>query len=71
MEGLINRTLLIEGEAGVDLSGDLSWDDLEDLASELDEETVKGSIDLSVDIATMLLAVDNRPVDDRCVLCLL
>lgn len=64
MEGLINRTLLVKGEAGIDLSGDLSWDDLENLASELDEETVKGSIDLGVDIAAMLLAVGNGTVDD-------
>lgn len=57
---------------GVDLGGNLSWDNLEDLLSELDEEAVEGSIDLGVDVrSTVLLAVSDGNVHKLGVLRLL
>ena len=71
MKGLVNGSLGVEGETGIDLSGDLSWDNLQDLLSELDEETVKSGIDLVVDGATVLLSVLDGGINKWCVLLLL
>jgi hypothetical protein len=57
VQGLVDGSLGIEGEAGVDLGGHLAGDDLEDLAAELDEETVQGAVDLLVEGLTLRLAV--------------
>lgn len=70
-EGLLDGDILVEGEAGVDLSGDLAGDDLEDLAAELDEQVVEGDVDLLVDVLAVLLAVRNSVVDELGVLGLL
>ena len=51
--GLLNGSLGIEGEAGVDFGRDLARNDLQNLLAELDEETVKSSIDLLVDAAAL------------------
>lgn len=59
VEGLIDRGLGVEGEAGVDLGGDAAGDDLKDLSAELDQETVESRVDL---LAAMLLSV----VDGHC-----
>lgn len=57
MQGLVDAGLCVEREAGIDLCGDLAGDDLEDLLAELDEETVKGGINLGVDVLAGLLGL--------------
>lgn len=71
VQGLVDRGLGVEGEAGVNLGRDLAGDDLEDLLAELDQETVQRSIDLIVDRAALLLGVGNGVVDELGVLGLL
>lgn len=72
MQGLVNGTLGGEREAGVNLGGDTSWNNLEDLLSELDEEAVEGSIDLGVDVrSTVLLSVSDGNIHKLGVLGLL
>jgi len=48
VQGLFNRPLGIKREPGIDLSGHLSRDNVQDLLSELDQETVEGGIDLLI-----------------------
>lgn len=55
MEGLVNTSLGIEGEASINLGGDLAGDNLEDLLAEFNQEIVQGSIDLGVKALTGLL----------------
>lgn len=66
-----DRGLGVEGEAGIDLSRDLSGDELEDFLAELDKEVVEGGIDLVIDAAALGLAVGNGSVDERGVVGLL
>lgn len=70
-EGLLDGDVLVEGETGVNLSGDLAGDDLQDLATELDEQVVEGDVDLLVDVLAVLLAVRDSLVDELGVLGLL
>lgn len=70
-EGLGNGGLGVEGETGVDLGGDLAGNDLENLLTELDEEVVKGAVNLVVDRATGGLAELDSSVDELGVLGLL
>jgi hypothetical protein len=70
-EGLLDGDILVEGEAGVDLSGDLAGDNLQDLGTETDEQVVKGHVDLLGDILAVLLAVGDSLVDELGVLGLL
>ena len=49
VQSLVDRGLGVEGETGIDLSGDLARDDFENLLAEFDEETVQSGIDLLVD----------------------
>jgi hypothetical protein len=71
VEGLVDRGLCAERESGIDLSGDLAGDDLEDLLAELDEEVVKSRVDLLVDGATLGLGLGDRSVEEGSVLGLL
>jgi hypothetical protein len=71
VQSLINGGLGVEGEGGVDLSGDLAGDDLENLLAELNQEAVEGVVDLAVDVATLLLAVLNGAINEGGVLGLL
>lgn len=72
VEGLVDGSLGVEGVVSIDLSGDLSWDDLQDLLAELDEETVEGGVDLVVDVcSTVLLAVGDGNIDESGILWLL
>lgn len=48
VKSLVDRGLGVEGEASIDLGGNLSGDNSENLLTELDEETVKGGIDLLI-----------------------
>jgi hypothetical protein len=70
-ESLLDGDILVEGEAGVDLSGDLAGDDLEDLAAELDKEVVEGGIDLLFGGLAVLHTVGDGIVDELGVLGLL
>lgn len=71
VQGLVNGGLGVEGQPGIDLSGDLAGDDLEDLLAELDKEAVQSSVDLLVDGLALLLTVGNSSVNEGSVLGLL
>lgn len=71
MEGLLNGLLGVEGEASIDLGGDLARDDLEDLLAELDEKAVERAVDLLVEICAVLLAVCDGDVHELGILLLL
>lgn len=71
MERLVNRGLCAERESGIDLSGDLAGDDLEDLLAELDEEVVESRVHLLGDGTTLGLGLGDRSVKERGVLGLL
>lgn len=71
LERLVDGALGVEGQVGVDLSGDLAGDDLQDLGAELDEQTVEGELDLLVGGATLGLGVGNGLVDQGGILGLL
>ena len=64
MKSLVDRSLLVEGESGVNLSRNLARNDLEDLLAELHEEAVQCSIDLLVDVLAVLLSVCNSLIDE-------
>ena len=70
-KSLLDGDVLVEGEAGVNLSGDLAGDDLQDLGTELDEQVVEGDVDLLSDVLAVLLAVGDSLVDELGVLGLL
>lgn len=70
-QGLVNGGLCVEREAGVDLSGDLAGDDVEDLLAELDEEVVECGVNLVLDVVRVVLAPGNGGIDELCVLGLL
>jgi hypothetical protein len=71
LKGLVDGGLGVKGQPGVDFSGDLAGNDLENLLAELDEETVEGGLNLNVDGATLLLAVGHGSVDKSGILWLL
>lgn len=71
VKGLVNGGLGVEGQLGVDLSRDLTGDDLQDLLAELNEEAVQSSLDLLVGALAVLLAVGNGGIDESGVLGLL
>lgn len=71
VESLVNGGLGVEGEAGIDLGGDLAGDDLEDLLAKLDEEAVESGVDLAVNVTALLLGVLDGGVDQLGVLGLL
>lgn len=64
MKSFLDRSLLVEGESGINLCRDLSWNDLEDFRTELDQQTVKGSIDLLVNVVSLRLAVGDSSIDE-------
>lgn len=70
-EGLLDGDILVEGETGVDLSGDLAGDDVQDLLAELDEEVVKGDINLLVLGLAVLHTIGDSIVNELGVLGLL
>lgn len=73
VKGLVDTGLGGEREAGIDLGGDLAGDDLEDFLAELNQETVKGSVGLRVNVLVGLLGpcVCDSLVDELGVLGLL
>lgn len=70
-QGLVDRGLSVEREAGVDFGRDLAGDDLQDLLAELHQQVVEGGVDLVLDVLAVLLAVLNSGVDELGVLLLL
>ena len=71
MQGLVDGGLCVEREAGVDLGRNLSGDYLEDLATELNQESVESIVDLLVQVATLLLGEVDSGIDQLGVLGLL
>lgn len=59
-----DSALLVEGQTCVDFCRDATWDNGEDLLAEFDQETIKSSAGLSVEIATFGLAVLDSDVDE-------
>lgn len=71
VESLVDGSLGVEGESCVNLGGDLSWNDLEDLLSELDEKAVESCVYLLIDVLAVLLAVLDGGINETLVLLLL
>lgn len=71
VQGLVDRSLGIEREAGIDLGGDLAGDDVEDLTAELNQEMVESGVDLLVESVALLLAGLDGGLDQIGVLGLL
>ena len=63
LAGLGLGSLLVEGEAGVDLGGDTARDNLEDLLTEFDEKSVHGVLGLLLELAALGLAKGDSSVD--------
>lgn len=63
VKSLVNGTLSIERETGINLSRNLSRDDIQDLLSELDQETIEGGISLLVEVLAVSLAVLDSGVN--------
>jgi hypothetical protein len=59
VEGLVNGTLDIEGEASVDLSGDFAGNDLEDLFAKFNEEAIKGRVNLFIHVFALFTMSNN------------
>ena len=59
-----DSSLLVEGQTCVDLCRDTTWDKGEDLLAEFDEETIKSSVGLSVQVATFGFTVLDSEVDE-------
>lgn len=62
MQSLVDRGLGVEGESGVDLGGDLTGDDLENLLAELYKEVVEGVVDLLLRGTRSSLGLLNRRI---------
>lgn len=71
MKGLVNGSLGGERETGIDLSGDLSWDNVQDLLTKLNKELVEGGVNSGVKVLTLLLTVGDSGIDELGVLWLL
>jgi hypothetical protein len=71
VESLVDGGFGVERVTGVDLGRDLSGDDLENLLTELNEETVESIVNLLVDRATLLLGVVDGNIDQLSILLLL
>jgi hypothetical protein len=63
VQSLINGGLGVERPASINLGGNLSGDNVENLRAELDEQVVEGGVDLSVNITALLLTLLNGSVD--------
>jgi hypothetical protein len=71
VQGLVDRGLGVERQAGIDFSRDLAGDDLQDLLAELDQEAVEGGVDLLVDAAALGFGVGDGIVNELGILGLL
>ena len=71
MQSLLNGSLCIERVSGINLSRNLSWDNLQDFLSEFNQETIKGGFDLLVNVSALILSICNSDVDELGILGLL
>lgn len=71
MESLVDRALGVEGESSINLCGNLSRNDVQDLLSELDEKTIESCINLVINVLAVLFSVCDSDVHQLCVLWLL
>ena len=71
LQGLVDGSLGVERETGVDLGRNLAGNYLQDLTAELDQESVKSIVDLLVQVATLLLGKVDGGIDQLGVLGLL
>jgi hypothetical protein len=62
VKGLVDGSLGVEGETGIDLGGDLAGDDLENLLAELNEKVVESSLDLLVKGLALWGGFSNRSI---------
>lgn len=70
-QGLVDRGLGVEGVPGIDLSGNLAGDDLQNLLAKLDKEAVEGLVNLLVDVTALGLGDLDGLVDQTGILGLL
>ena len=71
MKSLVDGSLGVEREGGIDLSGDLAGNDLENLLAELDKEVVESGINLLLRGARALLGLSDSGIEESGVLGLL
>ena len=71
LKGLVDGALGVEGQLGIDLSRDLTGNDLQDLLAELNQETVQSGLNLLIDGLALSLTVGNGGIDQSSVLRLL
>ena len=71
LQSLVDGSLGVERETGVNLGRNLAGDDLEDLTTELNQESVESIVDLLVQAATLLLGEVDGGIDQLGVLGLL
>lgn len=71
VKSLLDGALGVVGERGINLSRDTAGNNLQDLLAELDQQTVKGSLNLSLLGAALLLRVVDGNVDQLGILGLL
>jgi hypothetical protein len=72
VKGFFDRLLGVERVAGVNLSRDTSWDNLQNLLAKLDQQAVKRSVDLLIETTfAVLLGVLDGVVHQLGILCLL
>jgi hypothetical protein len=71
VQSLFDGCLCVEREAGINFSGNLSRDNLQDLLAELGEQAVERSIHLLVNVAAVALAIRDCVVNELGILGLL
>lgn len=71
LQGLGDRGLDVERQAGIDLGRDLAGDNLQDLGAELNQQVVDGSLDLGLLVTTLSLGGGDSGVNQSLVLGLL
>ena len=62
VQSLVNASLLIERESSIDLRGNLSRDDSQNLLSELNEKTIESGVGLLLDVLSVIFAVCHSGV---------
>lgn len=71
LQSLLDGGVLVERESGVDLGGDSTGDNLENLGAELDEQLVQSNVDLLLGVGGLGLGERNGLVNELGVLGLL
>jgi hypothetical protein len=71
VQSLVDGAFDVEGQAGVDLGGDLAGNNLEDLLAELNKKTVEGNLNLLIGRAALRFGVCDGLVNQRGIFSLL